>query len=57
MNEITKKIEAICQKYDLPTFENPRDNVMVIIASAEASGEDKLEAFDLYDEYLIDSVS
>ena len=56
MDEITKKIQAICHKYDLPIFENPRDSLMEIIASAEASGEDKLEAFDLYDEYLTGSV-
>jgi hypothetical protein len=55
MKELETKIEAICKKYDLITFPNIRDNVMTIIASAEPSDEEKLEAFDLYDEWLYES--
>lgn len=55
MNEARAKIEAICKEYDLPVFENPRDNVMVILESAEPSKEDKLTAFDCYDEWLLDT--
>lgn len=54
MNDTIKKIHEICQKYELPVFENPRDNVMVILAAAEPTGADKLEAFDLYDEYMLE---
>ncbi len=52
MKELEIKIEAICEKYDLPIFPNIRDSVMNILVSAEPSDEDKLEAFDLYDEWL-----
>lgn len=53
MLDAREKIEAICKEYDLPIFENPRDNVMVILESAEPSKEDKLTAFDCYDEWLL----
>ena len=55
MKEIEIKIETLCKKYDLTTFPNVRDNVMNILASAEPSDEDKLEAFDLYDEWLFEA--
>ena len=48
-------LEELCKKYDLPTFENPRDNLMTIIESAEPTSEEKLEAFDLYDVWLIEN--
>lgn len=56
MQELEIKIEAICKKYDLPIFPNIRDNVMTIIESAEPTKEEKLEAFDLYDEWLCESI-
>lgn len=52
MTDPKTKIEALCKEYDLPVFKNPRDNVMVILESAEPSKEDKLTAFDCYDEWL-----
>ena len=55
MKELEVKIEALCKKYDLPIFPNIRDNVMTILESAEPSGEEKLQAFDLYDEWLYES--
>lgn len=55
MQELEIKIKALCKKYDLTTFPNVRDNVMNILASAEPSDEDKLEAFDLYDEWLYEA--
>lgn len=51
MKELEIKIEALCKEYDLPIFPNIRDNVMTIIESAEPTKEEKLEAFDLYDEW------
>ena len=56
MLEIEAKIKEICKKYDLPIFPNIRDNVMSIIESAEPTKEEKLEAFDLYDEWLCESI-
>lgn len=55
MKELEIKIEEICKKYDLPIFPNIRDNVMIILESAEPTKEEKLEAFDLYDEWLYES--
>lgn len=55
MLEIEAKIKEICKKYELTTFPNIRDNVMNILASAEPSDEDKLEAFDLYDEWAYEA--
>lgn len=56
MLEIEAKIQAICKKYDLPIFPNIRDNVMRIIESAEPSRAEKLEAFDLYDEWSYEAI-
>ena len=55
MKEFEVKIECICKKYDLPVFQNIRDNVMSIIESAEPSGNEKLEAFDIYDAWLYEA--
>lgn len=52
MEELEVKIEGICKWYGLPVFPNIRDNVMTILKAAEPSDEDKLEAFDIYDEWL-----
>lgn len=49
MNNLIMKIKAICKKYDLPTMGTPRDNVILIMQSAEVSAKDKLQAFDMYD--------
>lgn len=51
-----EKVIELCKKYDLPFFQNIRDNVMTIIESAEPSNEDKLKAFDLYDEWLYEVI-
>lgn len=52
MNE--KRIEAICKKYDLPVFQNLRDNFMMIIQSTEPTKAEKWEALEIYDEWLLD---
>ena len=54
MINLSKRIEEKCKKYDLPVFENPRDNMMILLEAAEPSNEDKLEVLDLYDEFLIE---
>ena len=48
-----KRIEALCKKYGLPVFESPRDNFMMIIQSAEPTKEEKYEALEYYDKWLL----
>lgn len=56
MKKIEEKIIRICKENDLPVVPNIRDNVMRIIESAEPSKEEKLEAFDLYDEWVYEAL-
>ena len=51
MREIEEKIADICKRNDLHVFPNIRANVLLILESAEPSKGEKLEAFDLYDEW------
>lgn len=56
MRTIEEKIISICKKNDLSVFPNIRNNVMTIIESAQPSEEEKLEAFDLYDEWVYETL-
>lgn len=49
-----ERIEAICKKYDLPVFQNLRDNFLMIIQSEKPTKEEKWEALEIYDEWLLD---
>lgn len=48
-----KRLEAICKEYDLPVFENPKDNLLMIFEAAEPTKEEKWEALDIYEEWLL----
>lgn len=48
-----EELENICKAYDLPVFQNPRDNFLMIIQSNKPSSDDKFEALELYERYLI----
>lgn len=52
MRTIEEKIISICKENDLPVLPNIRNNVITIIESAQPSKEEKLEVFDLYDEWV-----
>ncbi len=48
-----KRLEEICKEYDLPVFESPRDNFIMIIEAAEPTKEEKWEALEIYDNWLL----
>lgn len=52
MRTIEEKIISICKENDLSVQANIRANVMTILESAQPSKKEKLEAFDLYDEWV-----
>lgn len=52
MSTIEEKIISICKANDLSVQPNIRANVMTIIESAQPSYEEKVKAFDLYDEWV-----
>lgn len=54
MKNPVERIEELCNSYNIQVFDNVRDNVMSLVESGMVSDEEKLEAMDLYDEYLID---
>lgn len=56
MKTIEEKIINICKENDLPVLPNIRNNVMTIIESAQPSKKEKLEAFDLYDEWVYETL-
>lgn len=49
-----KKLEELCKEYDLPVFESPRDNFLMILESAEPTKQEKWEALDCYDSWLLE---
>ncbi len=55
MREIEEKIVRICKDNDLTVVPNIRDNVMRIIESAEPSKQEKLKAFDLFEQWLCET--
>lgn len=55
MKNPVEKIEELCNSYNIQVFDNVRDNVMSLVESGMVSDEEKLEAMDLYDEYLIEA--
>lgn len=54
MKNPVERIEELCNSYNIQVFDNVRDNVMSLVESGMVSDEEKLEAMDLYDEYLIE---
>lgn len=54
MKNPVERIEELCNSYNIQIFDNVRDNVMSLVESGMVSDEEKLEAMDLYDEYLIE---
>lgn len=55
MKNPVERIEELCNSYNIQVFDNVRDNVMSLVESGMVSDEEKLEAMDLYDEYLIEA--
>lgn len=55
MNNPVERIEELCNSYNIQVFDNVRDSVMSLVESGMVSDEEKLEAMDLYDEYLIEA--
>jgi hypothetical protein len=55
MKNTVERIEELCNSYNIQVFDNVRDNVMSLVESGMVSDEEKLEAMDLYDEYLIEA--
>ena len=55
MKNQVERIEELCNSYNIQVFDNVRDNVMSLVESGMVSDEEKLEAMDLYDEYLIEA--
>ena len=55
MKNPVERIEELCNSYNIQVFDNVRDNVMSLVESGMVSDEEKLEARDLYDEYLIEA--
>lgn len=55
MNNPVERIEELCNSYNIQVFDNVRDNVMSLVESGMVSDEEKLEAMDLYGEYLIEA--
>lgn len=48
-----KELENICKAYGLPVFENPRDNFLMIIQSSDVTDNDKFEALEHYENWII----
>lgn len=46
-------LEKLCREYDLPVFENPKDNFLMILESAEPTKEEKRRALDEYEKWLL----
>lgn len=53
IDQCIDEINNIAKSYNLEVWPNVRDTLMDIIESGMVSLEDKLKAFDLYDEYLM----
>lgn len=52
--DATKKLEELCKDYDLPVFESPRDNFLMILESAEPTKQEKWEALNCYETWLLE---
>lgn len=52
IDQCIDEINGIAKSYNLEVWSNIRDTLMDILESGMVSLEDKLKAFDLYDEYL-----
>lgn len=50
----TDVLETVCKKYDLPVFENPKDNLIMIITSNKPTYDEKCRCLDIYEDYLLD---
>ncbi len=46
-------LESLCHEYDLPVFENPKDNFLMILESTEPTKEEKWKALDEYEQWLL----
>ena len=53
IDQCIDEINSIAKSYNLEVWPNVRDTLMDIVESGIVSLEDKLKAFDLYDEYLV----
>ena len=50
----TDILETVCKKYDLAVFENPKDNLIMIINSNKPTYDEKCKCLDIYEDYLLD---
>ena len=46
-------LEGLCKEYDLPVFESPRDNLIMIMESAEPTRDEKLQALEAYEAWIL----
>ena len=53
IDQCINEINNVAKSYNLEVWPNIRDTLMDIVESGTVFLEDKLKAFDLYDEYLV----
>lgn len=46
-------INSLCDKYDLPKFQNAGDNFIMVMQAAEPTHEEKLQALRDYEAWIL----